>query len=389
LNQQCWRKFAGKERRFLAMENKKWKMIYGKYQKIFLFTFFICHLRLLIFALLICVGNFALAQTPSQPAQRTRTVNPPTTQQQDPEAEVIRVDTNLVNTLFTAVGKDRHFITSLRAEDVGVFENDVPQTVSIFERETNRPLSLAILIDTSESQVGVLADEKRAARVFVDQVIRPNMDQATIISFTGDPKIEQPLTNDRARLHEGIERVTRGLSRENQFRMANDLDPLPKEQDSSGYTGIWDAAWETIANHLAHATEGSRRAVILLSDGDDTSTIKRQDVIDLAVKNDVVIYSIGIRDEQFPEGKLDSGALKKISDRTGGRAFFPSQARELQHAFAQIDQELRSQYLIAYTPTNPNRDGSYRRIRIEILNPELRKDKVRLLYREGYYARNK
>lgn len=343
---------------------------------------------LLVFALLVNTSH--LGQTPSPPpAQRSRTVNQPTTtQQQEPDAEVIRVETNLVNTLFTAIEKDRRFITSLRAEDVRIYENDVAQTASIFERETNRPLSLAILIDTSESQVGVLEQEKRAAGIFVDQVIRPNMDQATIISFTGDPRIEQPLTNDLARLQDGIARVTRGLSRENQFRMANDLDPLPKEQDSSGYTGIWDAAWETISNHLAHASERSRRAVILLSDGDDTSsTIKRQDVIDLAVKNDVVIYSIGIRDEEFPEGKLDSGALRKVSDRTGGRAFFPSRPTELQNAFAQIDQELRSQYLIAYTPTNPNRDGSYRRIRIEILNPELRKNKVRLLYREGYYAR--
>lgn len=354
------------------MKNEKPKLIYGKY-------------ALLIIAPLIGSIHFALAQTP---AQRNRTVNPPTTQQQDPEAEVIRVDTNLVNTLFTAIDKDRHFLTTLRAEDVRIFENDVPQTISIFERETNRPLSLAILIDTSESQVRVLELEKRAATAFVDQVIRPNMDQGAIISFTGNPKIEQPLTSDLSRLHEGISRVTRGLSRENQFRMANDLDPLPKEQDSSGYTGIWDAAWETVSGHLAHAPERSRRAIILLSDGDDTSsTIKRQDVIDLAVKNDVVIYSIGIRDEEFPQGKLDSGALKKVSDRTGGRAFFPSQASELQQAFAQIDQELRSQYLIAYTPTNPNRDGSYRRLRIEILNPGLRKDKVRLLYREGYYAR--
>jgi len=83
------------------------------------------------------------------------------------------VETNLVNTLFTAIDKDRHFITSLRATDVGIFENDVPQKISLFERETDRPLSLALLIDTSESQRGVLADEKSAARVFVDSVIRP------------------------------------------------------------------------------------------------------------------------------------------------------------------------------------------------------------------------
>ncbi len=353
------------------MKNQKWKMIYAKF---------------LMALLVIALSHIAFAQSPEPPAQRDRRVIP--TQRQDPDAEVIRVETNLVNTLFTAVDQDRHFLTTLKSEDIRIFENDVAQNISIFERETNRPLALAILIDTSESQVGVLEIEKRAARVFVDQVIRPTMDQATIISFTGDPRVEQSLTNDRSRLHAGIARVTRGMSPENQYRMANDLDPLPKEQDSTGYTGIWDAAWETIANHLAHAPERSRRAVILLSDGDDTSSvIKRQNVIDYAVKNDVVIYSIGIRDEQFPHGKLDSGALKKISDQTGGRAFFPSQSAELQNAFAQIDQELRSQYLIAYTPTNPNRDGSYRRIRIEVLNPVLRRDKVRLLYREGYYAR--
>ena len=312
----------------------------------------------------------------------------PSVNQPEPEAEIVRVDTNLVNTLFTAVDKDGHFITSLRGEDIRIFENDVLQTVTIFERETDRPLSLAILIDTSESQVGVLADEKRAARAFVDQVIRPNVDQAAVISFTGEPKIEQSLTNDRAKLHRAIERVSRGLSAQNQYRQANDLEPLSKEEDSTGYTGIWDAMWDTIENHISKAPDATRRALILLSDGDDTSsTIKRQNVIDLAVKNNVVVYSIGIRDEQFPEGKLDSGTLRKVSDRTGGRAFFPRAAEELRRAFAQIDEELRSQYLVGYSPINAAHDGSYRRIKIEILNPELRKDKVRLLFREGYYAR--
>jgi Ca-activated chloride channel family protein len=343
------------------------------------------------------VGQGSSQGRPPSQSQRKRVVGTPSPplEQQKPasnrpeiEPEVIRVETNLVNTLFTAVDKDRHFITSLRSEDVRIFENDVPQPVSVFERETNRPLSLAILIDTSESQRGVLAQEKRAAQAFVDLVIKPNKDQAAVLSFTGVPKVEQPLTNDLARLRRGIDRVKIELSPANQWRLANDMDPLPKDQDPSGYTGIWDAMWETIDNHIGRGPEGSRRAVILLSDGDDTSsTIKRQDVIDLAVKNDVVVYSIGIRDEAFPEGGLDSGALKKVSDRTGGRAFFPVHPDELRLAFSQIDQELRSQYLIGYSPTNANRDGSYRRIRMEILNPELRKNKVRLLYREGYYAR--
>ena len=329
------------------------------------------------------------AQTQTQPKSTTQTTQKPTTQSTEPEPEVVRVETNLVNTLFTAVDKDRHFITTLRAEDVRIFENEVAQPVSLFERETDRPLSLAILIDTSRSQEGVLENEKSAARRFVDSVIRPDKDRAAVISFTGVPKVEQELTNDLARLRRGIERVRIEFSAENERRLALGEDPLPKEQDPTGYTGIWDAMWETLNNHLAKAPDQTRRAIILLSDGDDTSsTIKKQDVIDLAVKSDVVIYSIGIRDRDFPEGKLDSGSLRKISDRTGGRAFFPVQPNELQQAFSQIDQELRSQYLLAYSPVNKNRDGSYRRIRIELVNPELRKQKLQLLYREGYYARN-
>ena len=312
----------------------------------------------------------------------------PANKQSESETEVIRVETNLVNTLFTAVDKDRHFITSLRQEDVRVFENDVAQSASLFERETDRPLSLALLIDTSESQRAVLPAEKQAARAFVDLVIRPNMDRSAVISFTGIPKIEQTLTNDLVKLRQGIERVKVELSAENARRIAADEPLLPKEQDPSGYTGIWDAMWMTTDELLSKTPENTRRAIILLSDGDDTSsTIKKQDVIDLAVKTNVVIYSIGIRDRDFPEGKLDSGSLKKISDRTGGRAFFPAQPDDLKQAFSQIDQELRSQYLIAYSPTNANHDGSYRRLRLEILNPDLRKNKVKLLYRDGYYAR--
>lgn len=321
------------------------------------------------------------------PAAPAPSATPPKTVS-EPEAEVIRVETDLVNSLFTATDKDRHFITTLRAADIAIFENDVPQTISLFERETDRPLSLALLIDTSESQRGVLSDEKNAARAFVDSVIRPAKDRAAVVSFTGAAKIEQEPTNELAKLHRGIGRVKIEISPENERRIANGDDPLPKEQDPSGYTGIWDAMWMTIEDLLSKTPEGTRRAIVLLSDGDDTSsTIKKQDVIDFAVKSDVAIYSIGFRDRDFQEGKLDSGALRKISDRTGGRAFFPTQPNELQGSFAQIDQELRSQYLIGYSPTNKNRDGSYRRTRIEIINPALRQNKAQVFYRQGYYAK--
>ena len=357
------------------------------------------HFRVLILlfvvALVVTATAVNQAQSSQSPTQRNRVVGKPAsapresatppTQASEPEPEVIRVETNLVNTLFTAIDKDHHFITTLRAEDIRIFENDVVQPLSLFERETDRPLSLAILVDTSESQRGVLEDEKVAARTFIDSVIRPDKDRAAVVSFTGVPKVEQEPTNNLSKLHAGIQRVKVELPSES---LDNEDQSTPNEDDPRGYTSIWDSMWMTIEDLLSKAPEGTRRAIVLLSDGDDTrSTIKRQDVIDFAVRSDVVIYSIGIRDANFPEGKLDSGALRKVSDRTGGRAFFPSQANELQAAFSQIDQELRSQYLIAYSPTNKNHDGSYRRIRLEVVNTDLLKNKPQLLYRQGYYAK--
>jgi VWFA-related protein len=325
---------------------------------------------------------------PSQSNAAPQAPTPAATPPADSDAEVIRVETNLVNTFFTAVDRDHHFLTSLRAEDVSVSEDGVIQKVSLFERETERPLSVVLLIDTSDSQRGILQDEKSAAEKFVDSVVRPDRDRAAIVSFTGAPKVEQQPTNNLAKLHDAIKRVRIEISAENARRIANGEDRLPKDQDPSGYTGIWDAMWMVVSNLLEKSPEGTRRAVVLLSDGDDTSSsVKRSEVINLAIKSDVAIYAIGMRDQNFPEGKLDSGALRKITDNTGGRAFFPHQPNELQAAFKQIELELRSQYLIAYSPSNKNRDGSYRRVRIEIVNPELRKNKAQLLYREGYYAK--
>jgi VWFA-related protein len=325
--------------------------------------------------------------SPMPPSGLPRASATPPAQPSEPEAEVVRVETNLVNSLFTAIDREHHFITNLRVEDIRILENDVPQTISLFERETDRPLSLAILVDVSESQRGVLAEEKNAAASFIGSVIRPDKDRAAVVSFTGIPKVEQEATNDLNKLHQAIGRVRIEMSAENERRLAAGDDPLPKEQDPSGYTGIWDAMWQTL-ERLSVAPDGTRRAIVLLSDGDDTSsTIKKQDVIDFAVKADVVIYAIGIRDANFEEGKLDRGALTKVSDRTGGRAFFPASVSDLAATFSQIDQELRSQYLIGYSPTNKTRDGSYRRIKLEVVNPELLKSKPQLLYRQGYYAK--
>jgi Ca-activated chloride channel family protein len=332
------------------------------------------------------------AATPSRATTSTPTTSSEASTGIEDDDEVVRVNTDLTNILLTAIDKERRFVTSLRREDLRVTENGVAQEISLFQRETELPLSLAILIDASESQKGVLADEKAAALSFLDAVIRADKDQAAIVSFTGIPLLEQPLTNDLGRMRQAIDRVRIILPPErkeddDESEESSSVTQLD-EEDAVGYTGIWDAIWATTNDALSQTPERTRRAIILLSDGDDTSSqTKKQEAIDFAVKHNTVVYSIGIRDAEFPAGKLDRDALRKVSEKTGGRAFFPQNQAELRAAFKQIQDELRSQYLVAYSPTNKLRDGSFRQVRIEVVNPELRKQKLSLLYRQGYYAR--
>ena len=139
---------------------------------------------------------------------------------------------------------------------------------------------------------------------------------------------------------------------------------------------------------LGPAPEKTRRAIILLSDGYNTSGKKKLDEAVLAAqKGEAVIYSIGIGDN-FYDG-VDEGALKKISDRTGGRAFFPRDEVELRKAFKQIEEEMRSQYMISYEPNNQALDGSYRKVELLLSSPEMAKQKVKLTHRQGYFAKSR
>jgi Ca-activated chloride channel homolog len=303
--------------------------------------------------------------------------------------EVVRVETDLTNILFTAVDKQKRFITSLKQEDVRIMEDGQPQEIFTFARQTDLPLSLAILIDTSISEERTLPIEKAAASSFVDAVLRPDKDEMAVISFTGESTLEQGLTGSASRVRSALNRVE-FVPPSGYVSGIGQVGTPPisgTNQTTAGSTAIWDAVWVTSDEVLTQTSDKTRRAIILLTDGHDTSSKKNIDAaIERALKVDAVVYAIGIGDEYY--GGVNEGSLRKVSERTGGRAFFPDDESELRAAFAQIQLELRSQYLIAYSPTNKNRDGSFRRVQIEILNPELRKLNLRLTYRQGYFARS-
>ena len=334
------------------------------------------------------------AGDPSAP-QTAPTPQPTPTPEKDGEAvdedDVLRVETDLTNVLFTAYDKkSKRLITTLRQEDVRILEDGVPQEIFTFQTQTDLPLSLAILIDTSGSQERTLPDEKAAARAFVDAVIRPQKDEAAVISFTGEATLEQGLTGSVSRVRSAIDKVEfvppsgylgGGI-------VVGGTPPISGSNTSiAGSTALWDALWVTSDEVLSEASEGTRRAIILVTDGIDTSSrVKMQEAVDRAIKSDAVIYSIGIGDS-YMEG-VDEGSLRKVSERTGGRAYFPRSEAELRDAFAQIQRDLREQYLIAYSSTNKRRDGSFRKIQIDIVSPiENRKD-LRLTYRQGYFAKS-
>lgn len=310
------------------------------------------------------------------------------------EDDIIKIDTEIVNVLFTAQDKKRRLLTNLKEQDVKIFEDGQAQEVTAFYRQIDLPLSLAILIDTSASQERTLPEEKTAAKSFIEAVIRPAKDEVAVISFTGEATLEQGMTSNIARLQRAVDRVEfvppSGYLGGGVVANGGVIPGTPpisgRNQMTQGSTAIWDAIWITSEEVLGTSPDKTRRAIILLSDGVNTYGVKNlEDAVEAAQRSEAVIYAIGIGDN-FYDG-VNEGALNKISERTGGRAFFPRDEMELRQAFKLIQEEMRSQYLIAYAPSNQKRDGSYRKIEIQLTNPEVAKQNITLTHRQGYFSK--
>ena len=346
--------------------------------------------KLLILAAIFAAAGFGFFGDVRSEAQQA-TTKPAATPTPTPEEtdEVYKVDTEVVNVLFTAQDSKRKLILNLKPEDVKLIENGQEQQITAFSRQVDLPLSLAILIDTSISQQRTLPEEKSAAIAFVENVIRPTKDEVSVVSFTGESTLEQGMTNNMERLRRAINRVEfvppsgyigGGV-------IAGGTPPASgRNQATQGSTAIWDAIWVTSEEVLGPAPDKTRRAIILLTDGDNTWGQKKLDeAVQAAQKAEAVIYSIGIGDDFY--GGVSKGTLTKLSENTGGHAFFPRDESELRQAFRQIQEEMRSQYMLAYEPSNQTLDGSYRTIEVKLANPDLVKQKVTLTHRQGYFAK--
>ena len=305
---------------------------------------------------------------------------PPLLPQQKPAEDMppaITVDVSLVNILASVHDKHGGLIGNLTKDDFTVLEDGKPQSIKYFTRETDLPLTIGLLIDVSASQRNLLDIEKRAAHQFFSQVLRKK-DEAFLISFGEESELLQDYTNSPKLLQSGLSQL-----QINSGASGIGPGPVPTISQPRG-TVLYDAVYLAAREKLR--AEVGRKVIVLITDGiDQGSKLKIEEAVEAAQKSDAVIYSIDYADPSaygsFGFGGVSDFALQKMSGETGGRVFKVDRKHTLDDAFKQLQDEMRSQYAIAYTSSNPEQDGSFRKLVVKVTDKNL---KVQV--RKGYYA---
>jgi VWFA-related protein len=290
--------------------------------------------------------------------------------------ETLKVNVDVVNLLFNVKDKTGHLIPNLDKNQFDVSEDGKPQSIKYFKAESNLPLTIGILLDTSFSQDRVLPIEKEVGAQFLQQMLRKE-DEAFLISFDVNVDLLQDYTNSPRDIRRGMDAakingggVVGGIPGIGQ-------GPVPIGTPKG--TLLYDAVY--LATHDKLRNEVGRKAIILLTDGEDQgSQLRLQDALEAAQKADTILYTLLISDRGVAMG-TGEGLMKKLCEETGGRVInVGNNQQKLQKAFDQISEELRSQYSIGYTPTNPKHDGTYRKVDVRT------KEGYKVQARKGYYA---
>ena len=304
------------------------------------------------------------AQTPPQnpPAESSKPANGSSNPDDvDNSLTTIIKTVNEVNVVFTVTDKHGHYVKDLKKDDFKVLDDNKPaQQIRSFRTETDLPLQVGLLVDASNSVRDRFRFEQESAIEFLNQIIRPNYDKAFIIGFDTTPEVTQDFTDNSEMLSKGVRALRAG-----------------------GGTAMYDALFFACRDKLKNAPRSGpvRRAIILLSDGDDNqSRVTREEAIEMAQRAEVIVYTISTNITGVK--KQGDKILERIADATGGRAFFPFQLRDVSNAFTEIQDELRSQYALAYIPDDFRPDGRFRSI--QIVAHDQKQFHVRA--RRGYYA---
>jgi len=295
------------------------------------------------------------------------------------DSTTLKVEVNLVNILFTVRDKKGGLVGSLNKDDFKVFEDGKEQEVKYFNRETDLPLTIGLLIDVSASQMNLIDIEKNAAYQFFGSVLR-KQDLAFLISFGEDSELLQDYTNSAKLLRAGLDdlHVSSGVG-------GFGPGPVPTISQPRG-TVLYDAVYVASADQLKGQV--GRKVLVLITDGEDEgSKYKISQAIEAAQKADAIIYGLYYVDRGFymSRGMVFAGgsdsALRQMSEDTGGHVFHVDRKTTLQDAFTQLQEEMRSQYAIGYTPANPAKDGTFRKLEIKATNKDWK-----VQARKGYYA---
>jgi VWFA-related protein len=322
-----------------------------------------------------------LAPSPDAPPVSNAPEAPP----EDQSVATFKIQVNLVDLFFTVKDKSGNLVPHLTENDCSVAEDKAPQTLKHFVAETNQPLTLGILLDTSGSQQRVLPLEQEAGSRFLEQVLRQK-DEAFLLSFDVNVDLLQDYTNSPHLLAHAMDKAEINTAGGNGAAGVPGIGggPVPVHGTPKG-TLLYDAIY--LASNQKMNQESGRKAMIILTDGDDEgSDHKISDAIAAAEKNNIIVYVILIADTGFyggfGYGYSGYSAAKRISEETGGRLInVGNNGNKLEAAFQQIQDELRTQYVASYTPTNAKLDGTFRRIAVECKG-----DGMKVQVRKGYFA---
>jgi len=339
----------------------------------------------LAFALFLSLPVFSaaawaqLAPSPDAPPVSNAPAAPP----EDQSVATFKIEVNLVNLFFTAKDKNGNLVPHLTKSDCSVQEDKAPQTLKSFVAETDLPLTLGILLDTSGSQQYVLPLEQQAGSRFLDEVLRKK-DEAFLLSFDVNVDLLQDFTNDAHLLTRAMNKAEINTAGGNGGGIPGlGGGPVPIHGTPKG-TLLYDAIYLAATQKLNQET--GRKAMIILTDGDDQgSTTKLDEAIAAAQRSNAIIYVILIADTgfygNFGLGYYGYSAAKKMSEETGGRLInVGANGKKLEAAFQQISDELRTQYVATYTPSNTKQDGTFRHIAVNC------GEGIKVQVRKGYFA---
>ena len=294
----------------------------------------------------------------------------PALPQEPSQGQVIRRQVNLVNLFATVRDNHKKIVSDLKQEDFKVLEDNQDQKIAFFSKEVTLPITLGLLLDTSGSEQYMLGAIQDAGGQFLNRVLRKG-DEAMVMSFDTDVDLLSDFTDDRAQLDRAVRHARINTP------VGGMINPGPVPTSNQPGTTLYDAIYLACNEKLN--TEAGRKAIVIVTDAqDEGSKVRIEEAIEAAQRTDTVIHILLVADPHFGG---NSGVAHKLADETGGRMISVSSEKKLLEAFDELSEELRSQYTLGYYPSNGEKDGKFRKIKVEVANHDMK-----VLTRKGYYA---